>query len=327
MLARECDVQMSDHAISFQEISLRIRHGWKSIALTTVACMLFSILLCAIVSHSYTVELLVKPIDQSISNDSGNSSTMSSTLSALSSLSGQGTAGPTDYQRDQQLISSAPVAEILSKDPEIMHRVFSSFWDADAKQWKPAGPKYYLFGWLYALAGLPAWQVPNAYDLSTYIGSHVTINAALTSDVLSLSYETPNPEFGVKFLSAIHNATDSILRVEANKQAVLVRSYLENALGTTQIESSRDALIQLLMQQEQKIILTQNGVSYAAQAIGNPTYSQIATSPKPIRFLLVGILAGFILGILGAVFLEDRIWHFARHAAWKRGSAASGYNA
>jgi hypothetical protein len=318
---------MSDRTISFLEIYSRVLHGWKSVALTTAACALFSILLCMIVPHAYTVELLVKPIDQNLANDSTNTGAVSSTLSALSSLSGQGAMGPTDFQRYQQLISSAPVAEILAKDPTIMHGVFRSFWDSRAKQWKPGGLKYYLFGWLYALAGLPAWQAPNAYDLSTYIGGHVITDASLTSDVLSLTYETPDPAFGIKFLAAIHNATDSILRVEANKQATLVRSYLENALGATQIESSREALIQLLMQQEQKIILTQNGVAYAAQAIGGPDYSQIATSPKPIRFLLVGILAGFILGILGAISTEDRIWIFVRHAAWKRDVATSRYNA
>src|SRR6185312_4149192 len=142
------------------------------------ATILLAILYLNTATYKYTATLMVSPVQSS--QGSGLSGKLGG-LGNLASLAGiniGGDAATQAFMLYQKGLYSRDVADLLAKDPQLMHAVFHKRWDAAAKQWIPPNPTVRAIAqFVQTILGMPLhdWQPPDGSLLQEYINDNVNV--------------------------------------------------------------------------------------------------------------------------------------------------------
>ena len=273
-----------------------------------------------IATYKYTATLMVSPVIQS--SQTGSLSGKLGGLSNLASLAGVNIGGDTATQAFmlyQKGLYSRDVADLLAKDPQIMHAVFSKQWDAAGKQWIPPNPAVRTIAvFVQSLLGIPYhdWQPPDGALLQEYITNNVYIETEPDKPVVTITYGDQDPQFAVKFLHALDRAVDNKLRDLALVRANQYIGYLSDQLTKVANTDVREALMATLTDQENTKMMASVTAPYSAQPFGPPSASRRPTFPKPFLVLAAALLIGGLAGGLAAIWLPPLRWSKTRFAKW-----------
>jgi hypothetical protein len=265
--------------------------------------------------YTYTATLMVSPV---LSSSSNGISSIAGKLGGLASIAGIGMGndeGTQAFMLYQEGLYSRDVAEQLAKNPEIMHTVYGTQWDAAAKQWiRPPSLMLSLIAIAKDVFGVPnrPWQPPNGALLQEYVVKTVELNTDPQKPVVTIAYHDENPQFAVKFLRELDRAVDNKLRANALVRANQYSSYLSDQLNKVTNTDIREALMTTLTDQEKAKMMASVTVPYAAQPFGLPSASRRPTSPRPFLVLLGAVFAGGLFGVLAALWLPPLRWPVAR---------------
>jgi hypothetical protein len=271
------------------------------------ATLLLAIVYLHVALHTYTATFMVSPIP---SSSDGLSSKLQG-MGALASLAGARLnldSGSQSFLLYQQAIYSRDVANVLSRNPVVMHRLFAGQWDAETQQWKrPNGPLRSVSGAIKSVIGIPVrpWLPPDGAALQEYIQHNVGVVADPEKPVVVITYDNVDPAFAVFLLTELDRAVDAKLRKIALLRATEYVDYLSTQLMQVTNSDVRQALINTLTEQERIKMMVNATAPYAAQPFGPPSASRAPTKPKPSLVLFIAILVGGLLGALCALTLPD----------------------
>jgi hypothetical protein len=285
-------------------LALVARRWWLVLTVELISIGL-AVLCLHIVTYKYTITMEVSPAD------SGNTAQRSSIGGAFAALAGGLTQDTNRIELYMAALTSIRVATAIANKPEIMHRLFYKEWDPATQSWQPTtrGPLLALASGLEKLLGFPppkAWAPPDAKSVLDLLKKQVIIDFVPNRPLVTITYQNKDPRFGVEFVEAIHEAADGQLR-----QAVLYRTtayidYLLKELQSVNVVAYRDALAQVLAQQELQRIQTQADVPYAIEIFAPPTASPRPTTPKAPVVLVATGLAGLMISVLLALTISVR---------------------
>jgi len=297
------DPMIAERAIEDGDIDLRVL-GSRILShpLVLGACVACAILVAVIYLHlaqwKYTVELSVTPVDT-------GSSGISASLGGLSGLASMvGVNLPTSqnvspFDLYVQSLRTREVAEAIIKDEDLTHVVFRREWDERSRTWHE--PQSVLRGVARAAAallGVPLvpWRVPDAARLQDFLERNLDVEQDSKTKVLTISLAHENPEFAIKFLSALDRAVDEGLRRRALARARSNIEYLSQKLNTISVVEYRQAIAQTMSDQEKLIMMASSTAPFAAEPFGRPTASSRPTSPNAYMVLLIAAVIGAIGG-------------------------------
>ena len=282
--------------------------------------VLVALLYLHIATYKYTATLMVSPVIQS--SQTGSLSSKLGGLSSLASLAGVNIGGDTATQAFmlyQKGLYSRDVADLLAKDPQIMHAVFRKQWDATGKQWIPPNPTVRTIAvFVQSLLGIPHhdWQPPDGALLQEYITNHVYIETEPDKPVVTITYSDQDPQFAVKFLHTLDRAVDDKLRDLALVRANQYIGYLSDQLTKVANTDVREALMTTLTDQENTKMMASVTAPYSAQPFGPPSASRRPMFPKPFLVLAAALLIGVFAGGLAAIWLPPLRWSKTRFGKW-----------
>jgi len=291
------------------EVLERVRRHWLLILAGAVIGLMGAIYVLHTSTFNYTASMKVIPAslsDSTINQPLGNG------LSALASLAGLNaqTQMVSPFTLYLQGPSSFEVAAKLMKHDDLVHRIFSSEWNATKEQWEepPPSTRRKLRDFLAPYLGLPMypWQPPGAADLQQYLNGAVKITQDPASPVVLITYDHPDPTFAVEVLKALNYETDQMVRERALARATSYIGYLSKQLQIVNIAEHRLTLTQALSEQEKFRMAASADISYAADAFDGPIASLVPTSPRPILVLAIGLLVGIVLSIPAVLLIGDR---------------------
>lgn len=251
---------------------------------------------------SQVTALPTAPTGSGMASRLGGLSSLAS-LAGVSLPSGQGTD---QFQLYIEGLHARFAADGLSKNDELMKVVFPGEWDEDTHSWrKPIGLVTLVGRVVKPLLGIPSYpyQPPNGARLQPYLLARVNVSTDIRSPIVTITYDSRDPNFGVKFLKALNDVVDTELRHRALSRSAFNIAYLSDKLKTVTIAEQREALAQTLSEQTRSAMMAGSGAPFSVENFGPPSASFMPTQPKPLIILVTGLLAGLAIGV-GLAFIN-----------------------
>lgn len=296
----------ADDAHWLSDAWAKVRRRWWLVLFFALLGLVMAVVYLRTADYSYTAELRVSAAESS--NGRSNAADRLGGLAALAGVAGEAQAA-SPFRLYLEGVKSREVAERLARDPVLMRNIFANEWDPVRRTWKQ--PQGFLGGikaGVWDLLGLPrfTWTPPGPARLQEYIGKKVAVVQSVKSPLVSIALETPDPKFGMRFLTRLDETTDDILREKQQERTRSNIAYLSDKLRGVTFAEQRDALFKALNDEQRQEMLANSRAPYAADAFGVPTASLVPTSPKQLPLLIGGPLIGTGLGVVLAVLIAGR---------------------
>jgi hypothetical protein len=286
-------------SISLSEIMACVWNGRIVVIICAVLGLLYGIYAVYDAGPLFNVEVSLLPAESS-SIDSGSSN--SGALGLIAGITGSSLGGASKFTQFLSALSSTGVGQMLDQKYNMSCRVFASDCDQKTLQWRHrTGFRAWLNGITSKLSGLPDPNGPHTpIELAQYVESQVIVTTDKTSQIVKLNYLSSKPEFAARFMSLLITTTNDYIRLQDRSVLRQYVGYLTNQASQATNVAQRDALDQLLLQQERKLMLSEVDVPYAATVLDGPT---IAPMNSAIKRIVIYTMLGGIVGsliVLGA---------------------------
>ncbi|WP_454018307.1 hypothetical protein [Azospirillum sp. Marseille-Q6669] len=218
---------------------------------------------------------------------------------AAASEPGPGDEILSDFARYLQLFTSIPVAERMMADPLLLRGLFPDRWDGEVEAWRPApGPMASAKRMFLALVGWSDWVEPDAERVASALQDRLTVDMVGSGPMRRLRLRHADRAMALRILSAAAQATDAHLRAEASRRSAAQIAHARARLAGITVAEHRQALANLLSEQERIAMMIEVDLPLAADAIEPPAAAQRPDWPNPLRVVpmaaLVGLMAGAI---------------------------------
>jgi hypothetical protein len=284
-------------SISLSEIMHQLWSGRIIIAVSFVIGIAFGIYSAWTSGPRFVAEMKLLPAESSSVEGNSNAG---GALGLIAGLTGASLGSVPKFTQFLSALHSTSVAEILDKKYAMSCRVFAGDCDQQTHQWrKRKGMRAWFNGMMAALSGLPYPNGPHtSTELAQYIDGAVVVTIDKANQLVKLDYQSAKPKFAAEFLSRLVQTTNDYIKSQDRAVTRQYVGYLTAQTATATNVAQRDALDQLLLQQERKLMLTEVDIPYAASVLDGPTVMPVNTALKTIA--IYGIL-GLIVGGLIAV--------------------------
>lgn len=285
--------------LALRTLLLGIYEGWRVLLVSLLVCLSLAVLKLNLSEKEYAASIVVgSSSSESSGGDLGG-------YASLANLAGINlSAGRTgDFDKfESLLVSTDQMQELIDDYPDILMTVFGHEWDEVEGTWKePGGVGSMVRSLIHFFLNGPEWQEPSVERLTRYLRDKVSITKNPKNGFLTILYEHPDSDFAARMVLALHKSTDNLVRARAEVRTAERLDFLTETLATVHNNAQRDALIQLLMEEQQKMMMIQVDETYVAEIIQFPLVSKTPSSPQPVITILLAILAGLIVGGLGIV--------------------------
>lgn len=295
---------IADYLRKSISVSYLLRLAWSGrgiVVITTVIGLLYGVYSVYHAGPSYMATIKIQPAasDTGLGNTSGSGA--GGLLAGLTG--GSGAAQVPKFIQFTYAMSSLEVARALIQKYDLLCRIYHSQCDPITHQWKPRNSTVY--DWLVSatsrLGGLPDPNVGprGPIDLATYIDHNiVAVQLKKTDSVMTLTYVDSNPQFAAQFLSQVVKAANDYVRAQSRETQKRYVEYLTSSAAQTTNVEQRQAIDNLLLQEERQLMMTEVDVPYAAQILDGPTITPVNRALKTIAmFTAIGMLLGFAIAM------------------------------
>lgn len=239
-------------------------------------------------------------------------SSSGASLSGSSALSGGlatflgGGGSSSQFMMFSQYVTSYYMAEQVQHDPQVMHALFSSEWDAQTQSYHPPrGFMPALRRFPRSILGQTEWIVPNAARTQEVLEDQIVLKKDnAKSDVYQIQVETHIPEDYAQVLSKLMQLADrKTLDEDVAYWKVESQRLHQQALQENRADV-RDKVIADALAYDKMIASKQNSDFYAYKLVDAPYISPYPVGPSFFKFFVV-CLALFV----GPVFLVHYLWY------------------
>lgn len=285
--------------IDLKELILKFWRGKLYILFCSVFFIFFGSLYLQYAEKKYTVEYKLKPVgeaEQSISL---------SGLGGIASLAGiqLPNSSTNDFKIFKELISSVEVSEKIFANKELIKIIFHEEWNPNLNSFSES-PKskimFYVNNFITILTGNNdvIYVPPNARRLADYIIEEIKIDEDNETGFLKISAETSKPDMLLSLIINLSDLSDEIMRQRYIDFAEEPLSFYKEKLRTARSREHREALAELISNEEQKLMFASRNRYFTAEPYINPTISLDPTSPNPMMVLFLALILGIISGCL-----------------------------
>jgi hypothetical protein len=290
-------------SISVSYLMDRVWTGRLIVIVATVSGLLYGMYTIYSDGPLFSASMSVSPADSDSIGDIGNGSN-GGTAGLLAGLAG--TTNTMALPKFTQFISakgSVGVARELIKRHDLLCRIYKGECDPATHQWRErTGIRAFFGGLLANLGGLPDPNGPrNEIDLAQYIGGAVTAETNKNNSLVTLTYQNRRPDFAAQVLSAVVSTTNDYIRTQNREIQKRYVEYLSRSAATATNVEQRQAIDNLLLQQERQFMMTEVDVPYAAKILDGPT---VVPVNKVLKTLAIYTVLGFALGAALAILRD-----------------------
>ncbi len=204
----------------------------------------------------------------------------------------------TPFERLKQALSSLELAGVLQEKFDLLHTVYAGSWDEGAEAWiRPTGGEFERREQYRRFLNLPTWSEPSLEKLAAYVGGTVRIEQIERSPFYEVKVTHGDPDFASYLLTITYSEADELLRKRDRREVAERKVYLNERLQTESLEASRNVLYSLLTQEEQKEMMLEGDLPYAARIIDPPYLLDTPTSPNVARTVVFPIVIAVLLAV------------------------------
>ena len=244
----------------------------------------------------YTAQMVVAPLQ------TGQSLQLPAGVGRLAA--GVGISLPNDssskFDQFRVLLTSIVLAERLDANYNFVDRIFGGA--KDEKTGKPVPPDNFAADvdeFFRRFVQIPEWSPPSAEDIASYIRTTILIReVSTTTPIYSIRFRHHDREFALEFMTAVYNEAENIMREAEIKRVSTQLDYIRERLEQTTIADYRLSMLQILAEQEKRMMVLKADLPYVAEIIDLPVVSNHRTRLNPVMKLVVGLVGGIMIGIV-----------------------------
>ncbi len=308
---------VDESEINLAALFLTLWRGKYFIALFTFFSVLLAVFYLHIAERKYDVGLLLAPtLNEGQDNPLGD-------LSRVASLAGFGGSGrsSSDFLVFQKLLHTEDVAAQLLLHHDLIQELYPLEWDSASSSWRapPRGMLSKTLSYLKRIATgdepLP-YSPPDAKRLAAFLSKAVLMSQQRGEPFLQLSTRVSKPELGEKLLVSVVEIANEILRERFQRDGIASIEFYKSRLESTFQLEHRQAIIRLMSNEEQKLMMASKNAEFSAKTISGPSFSRGYVSPRPLIVLALAIVGALIF----SSFIVLLVSHFRSISALKRES-------
>jgi uncharacterized protein involved in exopolysaccharide biosynthesis len=289
--------QDSDDEIDLVKLATTVWTGRRLLLITAMCSVALASVYLNIVDRKYTVTLVLKSVQEPLqrSEMSGLGDLVSFTGIELPSGS------RSDFASFPLVMESREVAERVLADEVLIQALFKKEWDAQSNQWlRPQGSalRAVLSPVKALLTGDPksTYAPPDAPRIADTVSKEISASIDKKTNLLSIHTESPDPILARSLVERVVKETDELFRQRFIEKGTSALEFYKEQLARAQSGEHREALAQLIVQEEQKLMLATRSRSYVAETLRGPDVSLRPTSPKSIFVLGLSMILGLFAG-------------------------------
>jgi hypothetical protein len=294
-------------SIDFATVATLLRQQWRLIVGCIVAALVIAAVYLNLATYRYSIEMRVAPTANGSADGVSSKLSQLGGLAAVAGVSLPDAGGAGTFKLYVEALHSRDVAEVLARDPAILHGVFPHEWDAHTHSWRvPAGALHDLTTAVKPLLGIPAlpFAPPGPARLQQWMTEQVGVDQNLKTPVVTVMLMSDNPAFAVRFLDQLNITADTLLRQRALLRTDDYIRYLSARLPTVTLAEQRVAIAQALGEQERLKMAASSTRPFAADVFEHPAASDRPVTPVPVRVLGIALVLGTVLGVALALMLR-----------------------
>jgi len=225
-------------------------------------------------------------------------------------LLGQG--GDDTFNEYISLLTSTRLAAVLVDKDHILPAVFADEWDAANKRWFARDNALdQIVDFLKRVLHRPVKAAPDVDDLMKFFDTKLTSDLSLETNFATVTLKFDSPAEAERILNLILLEADNIIRQDKKRDVSARIAYLNDALEHLSLADQKPAMIEILSEQQQEMMMIESDHRYASILIDPPHAPLKPTSPAPLLDAAVA-LALSCFAWLGAVRLTPRSGRWRR---------------
>ena len=236
----------------------------------------------------YRAEALLAPVKAEEGKAGGLSSALGG-LGGLASMAGISIGGGGSVEENLAVLKSREFLWKFIQEKKLMPILFEDAWDSENGAWQESDPEDQPSLW-------------DAYRLFTD-GGLLSVSTDKDSGLVHVGVEWTDAELAAKWSNELVARLNDYLRQQAISRSNSNLKYLNDELAHTAVADMRQALFELIAQQQKKAMLANTQEQFAFQVLDTAVAPDKKAKPK--RSLIV-ILATFVAGFLAVVFVLIR---------------------
>lgn len=256
------------------------------VVLTTIVLLAGVLVAILTMTPRYSATLIVAPVESTLDP----SRTPAGAIGGITQLL-SGSEHVTPFQIYLRFYRSTELAAAMIHDHAADKLLFADRWDAITGTWHGGS----LPGRLLALASGPP-RAPTANDVSDYLKRNISLDPGEGEDMQTVTVLYPDKAVAGELLQWVHDEAENLSKRRIMLRAQSNIDYLTERLRTTTQNEQRNALISLLLSQENMLMAAQSWNAYAGDIISGPWVSDRPVSPNPPLLIAMALLGGIIIG-------------------------------
>ena len=305
------DIYHNDE-INFNEVISKIWQAKLGIIFFAFILIFFASIYLQFAERKYTVQYKLKPVGES---EQGVSL---SGLGGFASLAGLKLPSNTsnDFIIFKELISSVEASEVVFKNTKLIKQIYADEWDSSLNNF--ANPKKnrtltYIENFLKLITGSndELYTPPNARRLAVYVYKKINISENKETGYLTIKAETAKPDMLVSLIIELAEASDEIMRQRYINFSYEPLSFYKEKLRESRSREHREALAELIANEEQKLMFASRNKHFIAEPYINPTISLDPTTPNSKLILVLALILGLTIGcfitLIKSAIMKDRL--------------------
>ena len=280
--------------ISLGDLVSVLRRWRLTLALAAGIAVIAAAVLALVLPPTFVAETTVAPVSGGPSGGQfGNLSSMLGQLGGLASLAG--IAGSTNEQATESIavLKSEALTERYIAQNNLLPVLYRKLWDARRQAWKVTDPE----------------KVPTLWKANRYFQSKVRgIVTDPKTNLVTLTVKWTDPHVAADWANGVVRMANDYLRKQAIDEAERNIAYLNQQAALTDVVPVKQAIYTLLESQINKEMIARGSDEYAFKVLDPAVAPERKSSPKPLLWIVVALIASQALAVLAAYI----------YLAWKR---------
>ena len=291
--------------INLSDVADVFRRNRPLFAVVPTVFFLLALTYLHLTEPRYTVTLKVTPTASAVGS-------LPAGLTSIADLTGLAVPGANeniDFELYLEGLKSRETSAAVTANATLMRQLFHDEWNDAAGEWqRPPGVLPRIAAIAKAVLGYAGngWHEPDAGRVNEFLDEELKIIRDRNGPVVSITIEDTRPQVARDLLSVLHEVVDSALRQKELDRTSAYVNYLRDQILTVAVTEYRQALNDILAEQEKRRMVASSNLPFAAEPFGAPTISVEPTSPRPLLTIFSALAFGFLLALVAALGRHQR---------------------
>jgi len=235
-----------------------------------------------ILPNIYSASVVVTPVGE----DSNKGPSLGG-LGGLASMAGISLgSGGGDVKVNLAVLKSREFLWRFVKENKLKPVLFADAWDAEGKSWRE--------------------EEPSQWAVYRKINNMVSVSSDKKSGLVTVAVQWTDPDQAALWANDLVARLNAHLRREALERSKKTLGYLNEELGKVKVADMRQALFDLISQEQKKSMLASTQKEYAFRVLDKAVAPDMKSRPKRSRIVILAVLlAGFFTTI--GIFIREGI--------------------